>query len=343
MPTISTRLVRNAALCALTASVCTAPSHAQEGAPTMKAVRISAFGGTEVLHYEDVPRPVAREGEILVRVRAAGVNPVDWKIRQRGFGRPVSADAPMILGFDVSGVVEAVGEGVTSFKRGDEVFAYLPLATGGGYAQYVAVAEAHAAHKPDNLDHTHAAGVPLAALTAWQALVETAGLEAGQTVLIHAGAGGVGHFAVQIAKARGARVIATASERNHDFLRQLGADEVIDYRAQRFEEAVKGADVVLDAVGGDTLTRSFAVLKPGGFLVTIAGSPSRDLAQQHNVRAAGILVRPDGAQLATLAAMIEAGEIVPHVSVTLPLEQVAKAHEMSESGRTRGKIVLIVP
>lgn len=310
-----------------------------EGGQTMKAVRIHQFGGPEVLMYEDAPRPQPGEGEVLIRVHAAGVNPVDWKTRQRGFRR---TDLPMIVGWDASGVIESVGPGVSRFKPGDEVYAMTDLARDGTYAQFVVAREGAVAPKPATLDHTQAAAVPLAALTAWQALFDTAGLKEGQTVLIHGAAGGVGHLAVQLAKARGARVIGTASQPNHEFLRSIGCDEVIDYRTTRFEDVVKDADVVLDTVGGDTLERSYDAVKPGGFVVSIIGQPSEEKARQRGVRTARILVRPDGAQLAEIGSLIDAGKVKPVVTEVLPLTEAAKAHEMSQTGHTRGKIVLRV-
>lgn len=323
------------------AGLCDAPGAGAPRKETMKAVRISRFGGPEVLAIEAVPRPSPAPGEVLVRVHAAGVNPVDWKIRSgmlEGFGpRP-----PLILGVDVSGVVEAVGEGVKERKVGDEVFAYLSIRRCGGYAEFVAVPEKDLATKPKAIAHVHAAAVPLAGLTAWQALVDAAELSAGQTVLIHGGAGGVGHMAVQIAKARGATVIATASVGNHDFLKEIGADRVIDYRAQKFEEQVKGVDVVLDTIGGETLARSYQVVRPGGIIVSVLDQPDPAVLKERGIRGRMVFTSPNGNQLTEIAALIDEGKVKPHVSETIPLSEVAKAHEKSESGRTRGKIVLIV-
>ena len=310
-------------------------------AEEMLAVRIHEFGGRDVLRVEQAPRPNPGTGEMLVRVHAAGVNPVDWKVRQSG-GRMLNVKLPFTLGYDVSGVVEEMGEGVSHFKVGDEVFAYLSLSRGGGYAEYAIVEFDEAAPKPKNVSHVEAAGVPLAALTAWQALFDTADLKEGQTALIHAGAGGVGVFAVQLAKWKGARVIATASKNNHEFLKQLGADEVIDYRSQNFADVVKDVDVVLDSVGGQTTTDSFKVLKKGGMLVSIVGQPSRKLADEAGVRAGAILVKTNGRQLAQIAKLIEEGTVKPVIGHEFPLKDVAKAHEQSETGHTRGKIVLRV-
>ncbi len=314
---------------------------AGSSAPTMKAVRIHEFGKPGVLVYEDAPRPQAGPGEVLVSIHAAGVNPVDWKIRS-GMFRGMNAPMPMILGFDISGVVESVGADVQQFRQGDEVFAYMSLRRGGGYAEFVAVPEGELAIKPKSIDHVHAAGVPLAGLTAWQALFDTAGLKEGQTVLIHGGAGGVGHFAVQMARARGAKVIATASAPNHEFLKSIGADQCIDYRTQKFEEHVKDVDVVLDTIGGDTQARSFQVLKPGGYLVSIVQPPDPELLAQHEIKGRVILVQPNGKQLAEIAALVDQGKVKPHVSETVPLRDAAHAHIQSQGGHTRGKIVLKV-
>lgn len=318
-----------------------ASAFAQSGAPaTMKAVRYHQFGGADQLVYEDAPIPTPGEGEMLIRVHAAGVNPVDAKIRSGMFGK--EGTLPAIPGYDVSGIVESAGPGVTKFKKGDEVFAYMSLQRGGGYAQFAIVKEIEAAKKPAGLSHDQAAAVPLASLTAWQALADAAKLEKGQAVLIHGGSGGVGSFAVQIARARGAKVFATASARNQQTLKELGAGVAIDYASQKFEEIAKEMDVVLDTVGGETQARSFAVLKKGGVLVSIVGMPDQKKAEAAGVRATGVLVKPDAAELATIAAMIDEGTIKPQVSMTLPLAEARKAHEQIETGHTRGKIVLRV-
>lgn len=345
--TIFSRVSRTAAFAVATVGALMVASFAAVGdtvpaAATMKAIRFHSFGGADVLKYEDAPKPVAAAGQILVKVHAAGVNPVDWKVRS-GQIPAFAATMPYTAGYDVSGIVDSVGEGVTDFKAGDEVFAYMALNRGGGYAQYVALPASEAAKKPSNIDHTHAAAVPLAALTAHQALFDTAKLQSGQTVLIQGGAGGVGHFAVQLAHAKGAKVIATASERNIEFVKSLGADTVIDYKAQKFEDIAKDVDVVFDTVGGETGTRSIATLKPGGIIVSITGMPDQAACKERGVRGTAILVRPSGPQLAELAAMIEKETLAPTIGATFPLKDAAKAHELSESGKTsRGKIVLLV-
>ncbi len=316
----------------------------------MKAVRQHGNGGPEVLKCEDAPKPSAKAGEVLIAIHAAAVNPVDWKLREGRRGGGGASGELTIPGFDVSGVVESIGEGVTKFKPGDEVFAMTSLrlgsgggVSGGAYAEYVAVVEAQVAAKPANIDHEHAAAVPLAALTAWQALFDTAKLSEGQTVLIHAGAGGVGHFAVQLAKARGARVIATASSpENLEFLKQIGADVIVNYKQQKFEDVARDVDVVLDTIAGETQERSFACLKEGGFLVSILQPPTAAKLKERNLRGAVILVKPDGAELAEIAQLIEAGKVKPEVSATFPLADAAKAQELNKAGHVRGKVVLKV-
>ncbi|WP_406084903.1 NADP-dependent oxidoreductase [Streptomyces virginiae] len=306
----------------------------------MRAVVISKWGGPEVLVETEAERPEPGMGEVLVRVHAAGVNPVDWKTRESGalipWG-PVPA-----VGWDVSGTVEAVGPGVTLHRVGDEVYGMPRFPQqAGAYAEYVTAPARHFAPKPATLDHVQAAALPLAALTAWQALVDTAGVSAGQRVLVHAAAGGVGHLAVQIAKARGAYVIGTASAGKHALLRELGADEVIDYRTTDFEDAVADVDVVIDAIGGDYTLRSLKVLKAGGHLVTLPGPDSLP-ADPQGVHASWVLVEPDLGGLREITALVEQGLLKPLVDTVLPLEQAAKAHEIGERGRTTGKIVLTV-
>jgi NADPH:quinone reductase-like Zn-dependent oxidoreductase len=315
----------------------------ESGRPTlMKAVRAHEYGKPDVLRYEQAPRPEPADDEILVRVVAAGVNPVDAKVRAGMFKQP-GAQLPLIPGYDISGMVEKVGAKVTKFKIGDEVYAYLSLRRAGAYADYAVAKENEAAAKPKSLIHEEAAAVPLAALTAWQALIETAKLNGpGQTVLIHGGSGGVGSFAVQIAKARGAKVIATASAANQQFLKELGADETIDYRAQKFEEVVKDVDVVLDTVAGDTLKRSYGVVKKGGFIVSILDPPDKAELDKRGIRGTAILVRPNAEQLAEIAQLIDARKVRPIVSQVFPLAQAQQAHVAIETGHTRGKIVLKV-
>ncbi|MET8637990.1 NADP-dependent oxidoreductase [Streptomyces sp. NPDC004074] len=310
---------------------------------TMRAVSQDVLGGPEVLKVVEVERPAPRTNEVLIRVRAAGLNPTDWKHRATGgfLGKP-----PFVLGWDVSGVVEETGIGVATFKPGDEVFGLLSYPFGhGSHAEYVSAPARAFTHKPPSIDHAQAGALPLVSLTAWQALVETAGLQRGQKVLIHAAAGGVGHVAVQIAKARGAHVIGTASAGKHDFVRGLGADELIDYHDTDFAEAVRDVDVVLDTVGGDYVQRSLRTLRKGGILVTILPRGSKELAGQAEalgVRATEMLVDADRHGMRTVAELVEAGKLRATIAGTFPLAEAAKAHELGDTGRTTGKLVLLM-
>jgi NADPH:quinone reductase-like Zn-dependent oxidoreductase len=312
--------------------------------PNMKAVRVHNYGGPEVLQFEDAPRPVPDSGEILIKAYAASVNPIDWKARAGYLKDFMPLPLPFTPGWDVSGVVDAVGSGVSKFKKGDEVYARPNIMHGGygGYAEYVVAKEAQTALKPRSVDYVHAAAIPLAAVTAWQALFDTAGLQKGQKVLIHGAAGGVGSFAVQLAKWKGAHVIGTASAKNQSFLRELGVDEPIDYAKTRFEDVVHDVDVVLDTVGGETQQRSWKVLRKGGFLVSIAGAPSTEEATKHGVRSAGISVNPDTSVLDEIGKLVDSGKLKPIVETVLPLSEARKAHELNESGHARGKVVLKV-
>ncbi|NHC33373.1 NADP-dependent oxidoreductase [Scytonema millei] len=302
----------------------------------MKAIRMHAYGGADVLKYEDVPLPQPAADEVLIRIYAAGVNPVDWKIREGYVGKTFKL--PHILGADVAGVVESVGDAVQRLKPGDEVYGYASLRREGTYAEYIAAKESEVTLKPKSIDFIQAAALPVAALTSWQAIFDTAHLEAGQKILIHAASGGVGSIAVQLAKAKGAHVIGTTSTRNTEFIRKLGVDEAIDYQATPFEDVVRDLDVVLDTIGGETRSRSLKVLKPDGILVSIVGSPS----ESASVRVAVTHVQPNAAQLAEITTLIDSGQVKPHVETILPLSEAAQAHQLSQSGRTRGKIVLRV-
>ena len=315
--------------------------YAQNSA-NMRAIQIQEFGGPEVLRVQEVSIPVPGPGELLVRVRAAAVNPVDTSIRAGRAGGLSGASLPYVPGFDVSGTVTAIGSGVDVFEVDDEVFAMVNLRRGGTYAEYVIILENEAALKPARVSHAEAAAIPLVALTAWQALFEVAKLQPGQTILIHAGAGGVGSIAVQLAKWRGARIIATASDYNHDFLRGLGVDVPVDYRTQNFENFASDVDVVLDPIGGDTQKRSLQTLKEGGILVSIVGLTSEGRNPSRNVRATSILVQPNSGQLSEIGGLIQNGIINPIVSYRFSLEQAPLAHEQSQTRRTRGKIVIEV-
>src|ERR1700720_163538 len=265
---------------------------------TMKAIRIHNYGGPEVLQYEDAPRPQPQAGEVLVRVHAAGVNPIDWKVREGHMKDFWPHKFPLILGWDLSGAVEELGTNLAAagrFKVGDEVYSIPDQTRNGAYAEYIVVRESELALKPKSLHHIRAAAVPLAALTAWQSLFDTAQLQPGQRVLIHAGSGGVGHFAVQLAKWKGASVFATASTRNQDLLGDLGVDEPIDYTQQRFEDVARNINIVLDTIGGETQERSWSVLKKGGNLVSLVQPPSEEKAKALGVRAAFVASHPSGA------------------------------------------------
>ena len=308
----------------------------------MKAVRIHNYGGPEVLKYEDAPRPQPGKGEVLIRVHAAGVNPIDWKVRAGYMKDFMPYQFPLILGWDLSGVIEKIGARVTRFKRGDEVYSKPDTARDGAYAEYIVVLESEVALKPKSLHHVRAAAVPLAGLTGWQALFDVAKLKREQRVLIHGGSGGVGHFAVQFAKSKGAYVFATASTKNQDLLRELGADEPIDYTTQRFEEIARDVDVVLDTIGGDTQQRSWKVLKKGGVLASLVQSPDVEKAKALGVRGVFVSSEPNGAELAEIAALIDSGSVKVVIDRILPLREARRAHELSQSGHIRGKIVLRV-
>ena len=308
---------------------------------TMRAVHQDTLGEPDVLAVVDLPRPTPRTNEVLVRVTAASVNPTDWKHRATGgfLGTP-----PFVLGWDLSGVVEEVGIGVARFSPGDEVFGMLSYPFGhGAHAEYVAAPAAWFAPKPASLDHVQAAALPLVSLTAWQALVENARIEPGQRVLIHAAAGGVGHVAVQIAKARGAYVIGTASAGKHDFLREIGVDEAIDYREVDITEAVTDVDAVLDTIGGETSLQSLRTLRPGGIVVSILPVGSDDFyreADELGVRAVRMLVDASRHDLASITELVEQDSLRATISDVFPLEQAAEAHRSGETGRTTGKMVL---
>ncbi len=323
---------------------------------TMKAVRVHAWGGPNALRYEeDVPKPSAPgPGDLLVRVRAAGVNPVDWKAREGRVEGLWPHTLPLVLGWDASGTVEAVGEGVTNFAPGDEVFAHIDVARDGAYAEYAVVAQEGAARKPDALTHVEAASLPIAAETAWQSLFEIGGLAAGQTVLVHAAAGGVGHFAVQFARWKGARVIGTASARNHDFVRSLGADEVIDYTRDDWPKEVRrltdrqGVDVVFEHTGAETWPGSVLSLKRDGRLVTCgatSGFDARTDLRQVFYRHLSLLGSFMGSKAELLDAMkfVERGQLRAVVDRTLPLAEARRAHELMQDRAQFGKLVLEMP
>lgn len=302
----------------------------------MKAIVINEYGNNDVIRYADVERPEPKAGEVLVRVQAAGVNPVDWKIRN-GAGERLGLKLPIMLGGEIAGTIEKIGDDVTSFTADDPVYGIIPY---GGFAEYAIAKTGAIAPKPHNLDFENAAAVPLGALTAWQAMFDVARLNSGQRILITGASGGVGSLAVQLAKSKGAYVIGTASGRNEAFVRGLGADEFVDYTQQPFEAVVQDVDVVFDAVGGDTFERAFQTLKQGGFLVTSVAFPSEAQGQEHGVKAARVHCKPNAEELAAISEFVDKGRLKAHIATVLPLADVKQALQLSESGRTRGKIVL---
>ena len=309
----------------------------------MKAVRFHAYGDAGVLRHENAPEPVVGPGDLLIKVQAAGVNPADTQFRRGDYRAFAPLRLPFIPGWDLAGTVVSAGPGASGFQFGDRVFAMADMGRDGAYAQYVAVQAGHVARAPSRLSLEHAAGVPLAALTAWQALFDIAELRAGQSVLVHAGAGGVGQFAIQLARRAGARVLTTASAPNHELLRRLGAEVLIDYRTADFAAGLRDIDVVLDTVGGQTRARSWPLLRRGGMLVAIAMPPSdAAAAERHGVRTARAAVTPHGERLAEIGRLIDAGELEVVIDREFPLDQAAQAHRRIEQGHARGKIILRV-
>ena len=305
----------------------------------MRAIVIRAYGGPDVMKLENVARPEPAEDEVLIRVVAASMNPVDVAIRKGYFAKLVGG-FPLIPGMDAAGVVEKVGNKVTKYKAGDPVFAFFTLEREGGHAEFVTAKEEQVAPKPKTASFAQAAGAGAAGATAWEALVDTANLRAGQTVLIHGGSGGVGHLAIQIAKARGAKVFATASTANQEFLRQMGADVAIDYTRAKFEEVAKDVDVVLDTVGRDTLERSYGVVKRGGIIVSIVDEPKPAALEGHGIRGVTLRCTPKAGVLEELSKLMEAKKFTPVVSQSFQLADVVQAQSQIATGHTRGKIVL---
>ncbi|XVN16254.1 NADP-dependent oxidoreductase [Pseudomonas corrugata] len=303
----------------------------------MKAIRVAQYGQVEGLSFEELPSPVPGQGEVLIEVAGSGVNPIDWKVLSGAMKAFIPLQLPYTPGVEVAGRVAAIGENVTGVAVGDEVFGFINIV--GGYATEVVASADRLAHRPERLSALHAGGVPAVALTAWQALHEHGQIKAGQRVLIHGAAGGVGSMAVQMARIAGATVIATASARNRDYLLKLGATQVIDYNQAAFEAAIEPVDVVLDLVGGDTQERSWSVLKPGGVLVSPVSPPDARRAEAVGATGKHFATRSDGAQLQEIAALFEAGELVIEVEV-LPLSQAQEALRKSQDRHTRGKLVL---
>jgi len=307
-----------------------------------RKVRIHRFGGPEVIRVEEVEPSMPDASQLLVRVKAASVNPVDFKIRDGHYLAVKEDRLPYTLGRDVSGVVEKLGAQATRFKIGDEVLGMVGIG-GGGYADEVVVDEAAFARKPPTIDHIHAAAIPLAGQTAWQGLFRHGQLKAGQVVLIHGGSGGVGHFAVQFAKAKGARVLTTVSTERVEFARSLGADVVIDYKTQRFEDQAHDLDMVFDLIDGETRERSWQLLKKGGVLVSTLTGPSQQTAAKFGVRALRYTVEADGKELDEILSLVAAGKVKPHVEKTYPLQEAAQGLNSVERGDSVGKVVLTVP
>ncbi len=308
----------------------------------MKAVRIYAYGGRDQLKYEDAPMPQIGDKDVLVRVVASSINPVDWKVREGYLKEMLPLNFPVVLGWDVSGVVEAIGKSVSAFKPGDAVYSRPNIARDGTYAEFIAIDESEIAFKPKTIAHGSAASLPLAGITAWDVLVKAGQIKAGDRVLIHAASGGVGSLAVQLAKARGAYVIATTSGKNSALVKSLGADEIIDYRQQAFEQVVRDINIVFDTLGGEVQEKSWQVLSPNGILVSIVSPPPAERAAAHKVRSAFVFIGPDAQVLAELATLVDAGKIRPLIAAEFALEDITKAHALSESGHAVGKIVLQV-
>ena len=318
--------------------VCIVGARSQPVPKTMKAIVAHEYGGPEKLKLEEVPVPEPKDTEILVRVIASGVNPADPLILNGKYAKEFGTHLPLVLGYDMAGVVVKTGAKVTKLKVGDPVYAY--LLWGGGWAEYCISNETESAIKPKSLNFTDASAVPLAALTAWQALIDLGKIQAGQTVLIHGGSGGVGSFAIQIAKARGAKVIATASTPNQDLLKQLGADVVIDYTKPNWETTIHDVDFALLPVGGETMKRTYGVMKKGGTIATLISRADPAELQKRGIRGAPVFSHPDANELSEITKLIDAGKIKPIVTQVLPLADAAKADAQAETHHTRGKVVL---
>lgn len=308
----------------------------------MKAIVIDQYGGKEQLKEMEFEKPVPGEKQVIVKLHATSINPIDWKLREGYLKEMLPFDFPIILGWDAAGIVDEVGEKVTDFKAGDRVFARPETTNRGTYAEYTAVDQHLLARIPDNITFEEAACVPLAGLTAWQCLFDFGNIEKGEKVLIHAGAGGVGTFAVQLAKEAGAYVATTAGTHNVEFLKSLGADEVIDYKKQDFEKVLKDYDFVLDSMGGEIQKKSFTVLKEGGRLASIVSNPDQEIASQKNIKSGNVWLDPNGEQLAKMADLLEQKKLKVVIGHRFPLseEGIKEAHALSESHHAKGKIVI---
>lgn len=310
----------------------------------MKAIVIDQYGGKEQLKERELDRPSIKADQVLLEVHATSINPIDWKLREGYLKEMLPFEFPIVLGWDAAGVIAEIGESVTDFQPGDRVFVRPELTREGTYAEFIAVEDHLLAKMPDTMSFEEGAAMPLVGLTAWECLVEQAGVKEGDKVLIHAGAGGVGTHAIQIAKSFGAYVATTASDENGDFLKSLGADQVIDYKSEAFEEAVSDFDIVFDTMGGDIQAKSFGVLKKGGFLVSIAEPPSEEEAEKYGVKTGYVFLQPEGKKLRKLAELYSDGKLKPAIGETFPFsaEGLQEAHAASETHHARGKIVVKV-
>ncbi|WP_035052361.1 NADP-dependent oxidoreductase [Andreprevotia chitinilytica] len=308
----------------------------------MKAVRIHDYGDRSVLRFEEALLPTLGAEDVLIRVVATSINPVDWHIRNGHLQTMLPHRLPLTLGWDVSGVIEAVGAQVRDFQPGDAVYSRPDIVRDGAYAEYIAVRANEVAAKPKTISHIEAASLPLAGITAWDAIVKVGDVQAGQRVLVHAGSGGVGSLAVQLAKWRGAYVISTTSTPNVDFVKGLGADEVIDYRSANFKDVVRDVDLVFDTLGGQVQDDSWGVLKSDGLLVSVVRPPDQKKADELGVRSTFIFIQPDAAVLRELAVLVDISVVRPVVGAEFALKDIVAAHALSESGRARGKIAIYV-
>ncbi|WP_077326323.1 NADP-dependent oxidoreductase [Virgibacillus siamensis] len=308
----------------------------------MKAVIIEKYGGIDELKYTEIDEPNLKDNDVLIEIAATSVNPVDWKIREGYLKGMLDYNFPLTLGLDAAGTIKELGKKVTKFRVGDKVFTRPDITRNGTYAEYVAVDENLVAKKPENLSFEEAASIPLVGLTSWQCLDDFADIKQGDKVLIHAGSGGVGSFAIQLAKSLGAWVATTCSTKNIEFVKSLGADKVIDYRIEDFTQVLADMDIVFDTLGGDIQTQSYDVLKEEGVLVSIAGQPDQELAQTKKVKAGYVFLEPDGEQLAKIGEMTEQGKIRANVGTVMKLEEIQEAHRLSETHHAKGKIVLRV-
>lgn len=307
----------------------------------MRAVQIDGYGETEVLSLNQITVPSPAADQVLVRVIAAGVNPVDWKIRKGFLDGVLGHELPLTLGWDVAGEIVAVGDEVKQWQVGDAIFSRPNISLNGSYADYMTIQQDEIARKPQTMNWQHAAAVPLAGLTAWQAMFDAAGLIAGDRIFIHAGAGGVGSIAIQLAKAFNATVVTSCSTANIDFVKSLGADEVFDYTKDDLANVEK-VDIVFDTMGGQVQADSWQLLKENGFLVSIVDEPDQQAVKQHQVSAEFVFVQPNNSQLTEIAKLIDAGKVETFIDSVFSLEQASKAHLRSESGRVKGKVILSV-